>query len=383
MPHPVWQTGEGLPMLKVMLLPSHGDRNPYLRLLARALEAEGVRVYLGELHRFATLWRAVLKHGKPDLIHLQWQHAFFTGRSLPVAMVRTSGFFLQWLTLRLMGVRFVWTVHNVVSHERQQSTWELRSCRFLARVVDCMVVHCAAAVPTVAAAYQVGAEQMTVVPHGHYGDVYPAPLAKGEARRILDLPDSSLVFLYFGLVREYKGLDRLLEAFARLEAGNVRLILAGQALRDSLRQALTSQASADPRVEARFEFLPEDLLVTYLSACDLVVLPYEDLLTSGSAILAAQCARPILAPCAGCLREFPAEASILYDVEAQGALALALEQALTAPLERMGLAARKYVEQFPWSLSAARLLAVYESVLSRRGRGRAQAADAPGDGESR
>ena len=169
-------------MLIVTLLPSHGGENPYLRLLARALEAVGVRVHLDEMHRFAMLWAAVLKHGKPDLIHLQWQHAFFTARSLSLAMVRTVEFFLQWLTLRLLGVRFVWTVHNLVSHERQQAAWELRACRLLARAVDRMVVHCDVAAPIVASAYRVYAEHVSVVPHGHYGDWYPAPIAKEEAR---------------------------------------------------------------------------------------------------------------------------------------------------------------------------------------------------------
>lgn len=352
--------------MKAILLPSLGDRNPYLQLLTRALEAEGVRVHLGELHRFATLWRAVLKHGKPDLIHLQWQHPLFTARSLPLAMARTLELFLQWFTLRLVGVRFVWTVHNVVGHERRLSTWELRACRILARAVDRIVVHCAAAVPIVASAYRMSAEQIAVVPHGHYGDWYPQLLGKTEAREILDLPDTARVFLYFGLVREYKGLDRLLEAFACLKTEDVRLILAGQAFLESLSHALTAQAAADPRVEARFEFLPDDLLITYLSACDLVVLPYRDILISGSAILAAQCARPILAPSVGCLREFPAEASIQYNPEAEGALTQALEQALSAPLESMGLAAKEYVEQFPWSLAAQRMLAIYGSVLDRR-----------------
>lgn len=357
-------------MLTVILLPSRDNDNPYLRLLAKALEAEGARVHLGELHRFATLYRAVLKYGKPDLIHLQWQHAFFTARSLPLAMVRTLEFFFQWFILRLLGVRFVWTVHNVINHEKQQAGWELLACRLLARVVDCVVVHCASAVSIVAAAYRVGVGRLSVVPIGHFGDWYPPLLTRDEARYILGLPANALVFLFFGLVREYKGLDHLLEAFACLKTENVRLIIAGSAARESLRRALASQAAADPRVTIHLEFLPDNLLITQLSACDLVVLPYRDLLTSSSALLAAQYARPILAPRTGCLQELPPEASILYDPEVEGALTQAMVQAVSAPLESMGLAAREYVERFPWSLSAARMLVVYESALDRRGNGR-------------
>ena len=351
----------------MILLPYYGRESPYLPLLAGALGAEGVRVHLGRLHRCATMWRAALKHGRPDIIHLQWQHAFLTGRSLPLAAMRTLEFFLQFLVLRLLGVRFVWTVHNVINHAKQQASWELRACWLLARVVDRMIVHCAAAVPIVASFYRVTPQRLAVVPIGHYGDWYPPLLSKSEARQLLNLPSSVLVFLYFGLVKEYKGLEHLLEAFADLEAENIRLILAGRAGREALRQDLAAKAAADPRVAAHLEFVSDDLLISYLSACDLVVLPYRDILTSSSAILAAQYARPILAPRVGCLQELPAEASILYDPEAERGLGCALEQALSAPLESMGLAARDYVEQFPWSLAAERMLAVYESVLNRQG----------------
>ena len=174
-------------MLKVILLPYRGEVNPFMNLLADALRASGVDVRFEFLRRPFALWGGVLKQVWPDAIHLQWHHAFFAARLLPVAVLRTIEFYLQWLTLRLPGVRFVWTVHNIVNHEKQQAAGELLACRLLARVVDRVAVHCAAVVPVVAASYRVSATRLTVVPHGQHGDWYPMPAPKHDARRALDI----------------------------------------------------------------------------------------------------------------------------------------------------------------------------------------------------
>lgn len=351
--------------MKVITTPHGGDTNPYQKLLASSLEALGLRVQLARSsRRFFSLWGLVLEYGRPDVIHLQWHHKYFKGRSLPWAMLRTALFYLQWLTLRLLGVRFVWTVHNVVNHEKHQAGWELLACRLLARVADGIIVHCAVARPIVAAAYRIAPERLHVVPHGHYADWYPPAPPKEEARRTLGLSADARIVLFSGQVRSYKGLDRLLETFATLEDESVRLILLGEPRPASLGRSLSAQAAADPRVVTCFEFIDNDRLINYLGACDLVALPYGASLTSGAAVLAASYGRPALVPRLGCMSEFPPEAAILYDPEAPDGLRMALEYALSAPLEVMGAAAKSYIEQFPWSLVAARTLAVYYSALA-------------------
>lgn len=280
------------------------------------------------------------------------------------ALARTLMFYIQWLTLHLLGIRFVWTVHNIVHHEKQQAGWELWMCRLLARVVDVIIVHCNTARSLAATAYRIEPEKIKIVPHGHYADWYPPMPSKNEARHRLGLPLNKTIFLYFGLVREYKGLEKLLDAFALHKTDDVRLILLGQPNPPALGNSLSVQAAKDPRVTTKFEFIPDEQLVCYLSACDLVVLPYRDSLTSSAVILAASYGRPALIPKLGCMGEFPPEAVILYDPNDPGGLQAALKQAQCAPLETMGLASEAYIQQFPWSLVSAKTLDVYQSVFS-------------------
>jgi glycosyltransferase involved in cell wall biosynthesis len=350
--------------MKIVIAPSAGKRNPYQSLLVSSLERSGVEVRWPR--GFFLPWPQMFRHGLPQVIHLQWHHLYFRSKWLPEAMLRTGLFFGQWLILRRLGVRFVWTVHNLVNHERYQVGWELFACRLLARLVDRIIVHCKAVRSTVSAAYRVSPEKIRVVPHGHYVDWYPPPLSRDVARARLGLANDHRIFLFFGQVRRYKGLDRLLTDFAALPAGDVRLILVGEPRPKSLGDQLEAQAAADPRVVTEFAFIDDERLVAYLCACDLVVLPYRDSLTSGAAVLAASYGRPVLIPCLGCMQEFPVEAAILYDPDQADGLHRALGQALSAPLAGMGSAAKTYIEQFPWSLAVAETFEVYRSVLGQQ-----------------
>ena len=350
-------------LLKILILtPFPGTTNPYLSLFTQSLREAGGNVSLACKRGLLPLWSAIRESGRADLIHLQWHDVYFGKGSTPVVVVRTVMFFFQAFVLRLLGTRFVWTVHNVLSHERQHPRWELMACRAYGRFVDRIIVHCEVAARLVGDAYRVPRHRISVVPHGHYAGWYPPPENKAKARKRLQLPHDTRVFLFFGLVREYKGLENLLDAFQRIDAKGCQLLIIGKPHSPSLARSLLERAAQDSRVLTRFEYVPDDVLVTYLGAADLVVLPYRDALTSGAAILAASYGRPVLVPRHGCMQEFPPDAAILYDPERPQGLAEAITRALSAPLESMGHAAKRHVAQHPWSDVASQTLAVYQEV---------------------
>ncbi len=357
--------------MKVILTAYRGKSNPYIQLLTDALAAEGVQTGLA-YPGYWTLWRAVRAHGRPDVVHIQWQHPLFLASRLDKTILRAILFFWQWLTLRLQGARFVWTVHETLHFGARRAGWEMAASRLLARLVDRIIVHCETAVPLVADEFRVDAARFSVVPHGHYDGYYPPAPDQAAARAGLGLPADAQVILFFGHIRPYKGVDKLIETFSRLDAPRARLILLGEphALTPWLAPQLAEQAAADERITTRFEYIPDEELAVYLAACDVVALPYTDSLTSGAAILAGSYGRPILAPKLGCMGEFPADAAILYDPAAPDGLAQAMARVPAAPLAEMGRAARQYWLQFPWGLAAAETRRVYETVLRRERRRR-------------
>lgn len=353
--------------MKVILTAYRGKSNPYIQLLTESLIAQGVQVGLAYPGNW-TLREAAQAYGRPDIVHIQWQHPLFLASRLDKTIVRTILFFWQWLTLRLQGVRFVWTVHETLHFGTRRAGWEMAASRLLARLVDRIIVHCEMAVPLVANEFRVDATRFHVVPHGHYDGYYPPAPTQTAARAGLGLPADAKVILFFGHIRPYKGVDKLIETFTRLDAPRARLILLGapHAATPWLAPQLAEQAAADERIITRFEYIPDDDLAVYLAACDIVALPYTDSLTSGAAILAGSYGRPILAPKLGCMGEFPADAAILYDPAAPDGLAQAVACALDGSLAEMGRAARQYWLQFPWSQVADETHQVYERVLQRQ-----------------
>jgi glycosyltransferase involved in cell wall biosynthesis len=91
-----------------------------------------------------------------------------------------------------------------------------------------------------------------------------------------------------------------------------------------------------------------------------VVLPFRDILTSGSAILALSHGRPVIAPAMGCLPgTLPADATFLYDPDAEDALAGAIRAAKAADLVTMGERARAWADTVDWGPIAEETAALY------------------------
>ncbi len=129
---------------------------------------------------------------------------------------------------------------------------------------------------------------------------------RAEARRILGVPENRRLAVFVGLIRPYKGVDVLLEAFAGLnEQSDWYLLVAGEAW-GGLGESLARRASApdlEDRVRTEFRWVEEARLAALFSAADLVVLPYRDGSQSAMAPLALAHGVPVLTTRVGGLSE--------------------------------------------------------------------------------
>ena len=357
-------------VLKIILIAPDSE-NPYIRLLVQALRQRGLAVHTEAPYRLRTffvLLLAVYRFGRPDVIHLQWQHPVFVASTFPSAFIKTCAFFSQWAILRLFGVRFVWTVHNVVNHHGRFVRWELMIARLWARMVDGIIVHCDTARTIVADAYRIAPTKITVVPHGTFSAHYATtPRSRIELRAELDLPAGSRVFLFFGLIRAYKGVEKLIAAFQRMASPESELVIVGRPEPLQLASDLLQQSNDDAHIRFVFEYIPDDRLPLYICAADVVVLPYADVLTSGAVNLAGALSRPVIVPQRGCFRDLPEDGCIKYDPACDEGLDTALNAALAAPLIEMGRILHEFVEQQSWDDVAAQTAAVYAHVTSGSG----------------
>ncbi|MBQ7280068.1 MAG: glycosyltransferase [Bacteroidales bacterium] len=150
--------------------------------------------------------------------------------------------------------------------------------------------------------------------YDHYGQVMP----KDEAKRMLGLDGGTCYVLFFGFIRDYKGLDLLLDAFAdaRLKAKNVKLIVAGEFYGDSkpYMEQIARLGIAD-RVELRTDFIPDSEVNRYFCAADIVAQPYKTATQSGVTQVAFHFERPMLVTNVGGLPEIVPDGKIGFVVE--------------------------------------------------------------------
>jgi len=169
------------------------------------------------------------------------------------------------------------------------------------------------------------------------------------------------VVLFFGLLRPYKGLEVLLEAWHGIDGAE--LWIAG-APRGVDLAALRAAAPANVRFVARFVGDPE--VPALFRRADLVVLPYLEIDQSGVLFTALAFGTPILASAVGGFPEVAAHgAAELVAPGDPAALHAALRALLADPARREALATaarRAAEEEYGWPAIARRHLALYRSL---------------------
>jgi len=223
-------------------------------------------------------WRRALTESY-DVLHVHWPERLTRGRSRWKRPLIRVAFCVLLLRLRLSRTAIVRTEHNVGPHEAGDP-FERALLRWLDRWTT-LAIQLNPTTPT-----RTGRRNV-MIPHGHYRDRFAAyprrPVTPGR-------------ILYFGLIRPYKGVDRLLECLAEAPDPDLSLRIVGRPQSAYWRDLVAAAAEADPRISARLEFVDDATLVAEVSAAALVVLPYLELHNSGTLLVALSLDRPVLVP---------------------------------------------------------------------------------------
>jgi D-inositol-3-phosphate glycosyltransferase len=229
-----------------------------------------------------------------DVVLLQRWHPFFAACLATVAV-----------SPRRAGARIVWMVHNARPHEGTRLPWG-KLLTLGMRAEDRVLTH-APTEARVLAELGVRAEV----------DTLPMPVPEGveradraAAREALGIGSEEVVFLFFGYVRGYKGVDLLLEALADLpeEGRPWRALIVGEWYVDRRPfESALARASRRGRVEVIDRYVAEDEVARYFAAADAVALPYRAGTQSAVIALAYAHERGVIATRVGGLEEAVAQ----------------------------------------------------------------------------
>ena len=198
-------------------------------------------------------------------------------------------------------------------------------------------------------------------------DNFGAACTKPEAYEKLGLAINEEYILFFGFIRDYKGLDLLLQAMAdeRVRNLNMKLIVAGEFYTDAKPYAdLIQQLNLRDKLILKTDFIPDDEVRNYFCAADMVVQPYKHATQSGVTQICYHFDRPMLVTNVGGLPEIVPHGKVGYVVEPEPkAIADAIVDFYTNHMElRMRDNIRVEKKKYAWSAMLEKIAEVMGKV---------------------
>jgi glycosyltransferase involved in cell wall biosynthesis len=245
---------------------------------------------------------------RPDLVIFTWWNAFFG----PCHGVTAR------LIKRMAGSGIVFVCENVVSHENRRG--ERTLTRYALSAADYFLVLSEVVAQRIQSLFPHVPIRQAALP---VYDCYRAAADRDSTRARLGLSKRTLLF--FGYVREYKGLEYLLRALPLVAREvDVELLIVGEFYDDRSRyDALVEELAIGDRVRIVAEHVPDEAVGDYFAASDLVVLPYVSATQSGITQIAYAFGLPVVSTDVGGLPEVVRDGVTGYTVPPRDPEALA------------------------------------------------------------
>ncbi|HTU78236.1 MAG TPA: glycosyltransferase family 4 protein [Solirubrobacteraceae bacterium] len=309
---------------------------------ARARRAVKLAEHVPDMLRYRHLARAA------DVVHFQW-----------LAVQYLDGLLLPG-NRSAAGARrpLVLTAHDILPREARPG--QRAAQRRLYARFDAVIVHSGHGRARLTGELGIDPRRVHVIPHGAFSHLAAGRAGCGETPPPFETDKP--VVLCFGLMRPYKGVDLLLDAWRGIEGAELWVAGAPRMDISALRAASPSSVRFVPR------FIGDDELPAYFRRADLVVLPYREIDQSGVLFTALAFGKPLLlsdvggfpeVAAAGAARTFPAG-----DV---AALRQALRELLGDPPALASMADRARAAaagRYAWEAVARQTIALYERLLA-------------------
>jgi glycosyltransferase involved in cell wall biosynthesis len=330
--------------------------NPYQILLKQELNKLGVRV-IGNPP--LSLLRLLIGRDGLDVVHVHWPHGTYT---TPLQFLHVL---IVLVAYRLLKNNVVWTVHELDAYESRHPRRDAWFRSVVMRLSCRLIVH-GEHTRQVLIEHHDYRRPIAVARHPSYIGWYKDEVTRAQARLKLGLPDDAQVYLYFGYIKPYKGVEDLIRAFGQLPDNNAALYIVGKPLDATIKDEVEALATADPRIRTHLAYIPDDDIQYFFRAADVVVFPFRNTQTSGSLMLALSYGCPVIAPAIATLPEYVgSDSGILFDPAKPGDLTRAIAESTHAPLAQMAANARQRAESLSWKDMAAVHDKVYQDTVGR------------------
>lgn len=270
--------------------------NPYKKLLAEHLEPYGVEV---EEYRWSFFFlHKVIGSSNTKIFHLHTLCRLLISRNSLFRWLKLLIFVGQIIILRLFGIKTVWTVHEWSSKFREgERIVPPVHAAIIGKFIHAIIAHCETTKREIEQAFSLeNTGKVVVIPHGNYVEWYENKLTQAECREILEIPETSLVFLLFGGIYHYKGFLEAIDAFKQLPQEGIFLLVVGNPKQEGLEEAIQEKVRNRDNILFVPKRVPDEEVQLYMNASDVVAAPYKVFTTSGVAVLAMSFGKACIVP---------------------------------------------------------------------------------------
>ncbi len=301
-----------------------------------SFKIEGANFWLNTANPFNIVATANrIRKTEPELVIIQWWHPYFA----PCYTI---------LKAFLKDIPVMYVCHNVFPHERFPADRRLASA--VLKKGDMFIVQSREDEEDLLTIKEDALFKRT--PHPTYNAFRLTGMSRAEARELLGIPADKRVILFFGFVREYKGLKHLINAMPRInsETGAGLLIVGDFGDDRGEYTALIEKNGVADCVTTVEGYIPDREVEKYFAACDIVALPYESATQSGIVQIAFGFEKPVIVTNVGGLPEVVTDKATGYVVAPRDpdALADAAAEFFSGDADRMETAINKEAYRFSW-----------------------------------
>ncbi len=247
-----------------------------------------------------------IKKERPDIIIFKYWLPFFSPCfSIIAKIVKSNG-----------HTKVITIVDNIIPHEKRP--FDNILTKFFVKHIDGFVAMSQSVYDDIAKFNAI--KPRTLCPHPLF-DNFGKNIDKVEAMKKLNLKNEDINFLFFGLIRGYKGLDILIEAMSdqRLKPYPIKLLVAGEFYDDSKPYyQRVKELNLEDRISFNPRFIPDEEVKDYFCSTDLVVQPYKTATQSGVTQIGYHFETPMLVTDVGGLAEIIPNGKVGYVVQPNG-----------------------------------------------------------------
>jgi D-inositol-3-phosphate glycosyltransferase len=209
-----------------------------------------------------------------------------------------------------------------------------------------------------------------VAPHPVF-DTYGRKLTRNEALSALRLDPEYSYLLFFGFIRDYKGLDLLIRAFSdkRLKSKKLKLIVAGEFYEDKKPYLdMIRESGRENEIIIFDRFIPDNEVALFFSGADLVVQPYKSATQSGVTQIAYHFDKPMLVTNVGGLNETVSHArgGYVVDPEAQSIANAIFDYFENNRKASFSDCVKKDKEKFSWNKMTNSITEVFYKIMLKQ-----------------